>query len=408
MIKRTLFLGFAVLMLSCSTQKGGGSAILSDSVVTDDKQNIAIAGNKKATSRDKSFWGNLLSDVCENSSKENVCISPLSAQLAMAMVVNGAEGETEKEICNTMQIGDDANSNSKKMLSVPAGQSSRFEIANSIWINEKLDVKEEFIAANKEYFDALVERTKFDSNAVSRINEWCKEKTNGRIPSIIEQVRPDDMMYLLNAIYFKAGWRLPFSEENTSKQKFTTENGKEVEVEMMMQRNAAAYYSDNVLSMAAKDYNGGYKMLLVLPNEGVTCGEAAKYLARNFDTCMGKMKRCDLQLSLPKFTTEFCTSLKTGLANLGINRAFSKKAQFGGISDTPLFISDIMQKTFIAVNEKGTEATAVTSVTVGLLSARRPDNVEIITLDRPFIYAIVKNGNEVMFVGKVGNPSKEN
>lgn len=408
MIRRTLFLGFALLLLSCSTQKGGGSATLSDSIVTDGKQNIAVAGDKEATRSDKGFWGDLLSDVCESSSMENVCISPLSAQLAMAMVANGAEGETKKEICNTLQIGDDANSHSKRLLSVQAGQSCRFEIANSIWINEKLDVKEEFIAANKEYFDALVERAKFDNNAVDRINEWCKEKTNGRIPSIIEEVRPDDMMYLLNAIYFKAVWSQPFSEENTSKQKFTTEKGEEVEVDMMMQRNAATYYSDDVLSIAEKSYNGGYRMLLVLPNEGVACGEAAKYLAQNFDACIGKMKRCDLQLSLPKFTTEFCTSLKPHLANLGINRAFSKKAQFGGISDTPLLISDVMQKTFIAVDEKGTEAAAVTSVMVGLLSARRPDNVEIMTLDRPFIYAIVKHDNEVMFVGKVGNPNKEN
>lgn len=404
MIRHALLLAFAVLLLSCSTQKAIDSKISNEDITAAAKQHAVTADDKMTKERCNSFWGDLLNSVCENSSKENVCLSPLSAKLAMAMAVNGAEGKTKEEICSAMQIGDEANSHSKELLSVPSGSSCRLEIANSIWINEKLDVKEGFIATNKEYFDATVERTKFDCNAVSRINEWCREKTNGRIPSIIEEIMPDDMMYLLNAIYFKAIWSQPFSKQNTKKQKFTTDKGEDVEVDMMMQRSAAAYYSDDVLALAAKSYNGGYSMLLALPNEGVTCGEAARHLAKNLDTCVREMNRCDMQLSLPKFTTEFCTSLKPYLSFLGIKRAFGKKAQFGGISDTPLLISDVMQKAFITIDEKGTEAAAVTSVRAGLLSAGRPNNIEIMTLDRPFIYAIVNYDNEVLFVGKVGNP----
>jgi serpin B len=115
----------------------------------------------------------------------------------------------------------------------------------------------------------------------------------------------------------------------------------------------------------------------------------------------------DVSLSLPKFTTDFGMSIKNTLANMGIKRAFGGKAQFGGISDEPLFISDVVQKTYINVNEKGTEAAAVTMAITGLLSMR-PQKIEVITFDRPFIYAIIKdNSKEVLFAGKVGNPNEK-
>ena len=145
-------------------------------------------------------------------------------------------------------------------------------------------------------------------------------------------------------------------------------------------------------------------MLFILPAEGVKSDEAAEYVAKDFDTLLKKMEVCNVTLSLPKFTTDFSVSLKTILENLGIARAFGEKAQFGGISDKPLYISDVVQKTYINVNEKGTEAAAVTMAVAGTLSMR-PLKTEVITFNRPFIYAIIKeSGNEVLFTGKVGNP----
>ena len=145
-------------------------------------------------------------------------------------------------------------------------------------------------------------------------------------------------------------------------------------------------------------------MLFILPAEGVKCDEAAEYVAKDFDTYLKNMEVRNVHLSLPKFTTDFSVSLKPILANLGIKRAFGDKAQLGGISDEALFISDVVQKTYINVNEKGTEAAAVTVAVAGALSMR-PPKTEVITFDRPFIYAIIKDyGNHVLFTGKVGNP----
>lgn len=405
MIKRALYIIAIATISSCCTKKNGTATHGNKPA---EIMHSTTATDKETTAESNTFWSELFVKVCESSTKENICISPLSAQLAMAMVANGAEGETKEEICNVMQFGNDFNSHSKKLMDTPESHSCKFEIANSIWINEKLDVKKPFVVTNREYFDALVERIKFDDSAVSRINGWCNEKTNGKIPNIIEKVKKNDMMYLLNAIYFKAKWNKPFTEQNTTKQKFTTEKGEEVEVDMMMQRSTSTYYSNDLFTMTTKSYNGGYSMLLVLPKEGVNCSEAAKHLANNLDTYIGEMERCDVLLSLPKFKTNFFTSLKPMLTDLGIERAFGNGAQFGGISDKPLLISDVMQKTFISVDEEGTEAAAVTSVAVGLMSAGRPDRIEIMKLDRPFIYAIIDNSNnEVLFAGKVGDPTKK-
>jgi serpin B len=255
------------------------------------------------------------------------------------------------------------------------------------------------------FFDAQVEKTEFNATAVERINNWCKEKTNGKIPSIIERFNENDRMLLLNALYFKAAWHKPFKENNTANKKFTTERGEEITVPTMMMRSNELFYKDDVLAITSKRLQFGYNMLFVLPNEGVRCEEAAVHLANNLDVYLKNMEVCDLTLSLPKFKTEFSRSLKPILEELGIKRAFSNKAQFNGISDDPLFISDIIHKTYIDVNEKGTEAAAVTAMITGLLSMRAPQ-IEIMTLDRPFIYAIVKeDNNEVIFTGKIGNPS---
>jgi serpin B len=271
-------------------------------------------------------------------------------------------------------------------------------------VKELFDVKQKFINTNKEFFDALVERTEFNDETVKRINDWCKENTNGKIPSIIDSFNESDRMIILNALYFNGKWNKPFREEKTTQQRFTTEKGKDIKVPMMMMRANKPYYKDDVLSMTLKQYESGYSMLFILPNEGIGCDEAAEHLAKDFDTYLTAMEPCDLTLSLPKFRTNFSGSLKPVLTKLGIKRAFGGKAQFGGISDEALYISDIVQKTYINVDEKGTEAAAVTMGRAGAFSMRQP-RMEIMTFDRPFIYAIINYNNDVLFIGKVGNPN---
>ena len=396
-------------MASCGTTRNKVNA----TTQADNLENgiTSVTDTDDAVAASNSFWGKLLGEACREMEQENICLSPMSAQFAMAMVASGAEGKTKKEICNTMQLGDSANINSRRLLDDIAtktvwNEHGDVRIANSIWIKDGFDVKQEFIDTNKEFFDALVESAEFNQETVKRVNDWCNENTNGKIPTILDRFTESDRMLLINALYLKAAWSKPFKEENTTEQIFTTEKGEEIKAPTMMMRSNEPFYSDEMVSMVSKRLQGGYSMLFILPGEGVKCDEAAEYVAKDFDTLLKNMEVRNVTLSLPKFTTDFGMSLKPVLANLGIKRAFGNKAQFGGISDEALFISDVVQKTYINVNEKGTEAAAVTVAVAGALSMR-PPKVEIITFDRPFIYAIIKdNGNHVMFAGKVGNPTK--
>lgn len=408
MIKEALYTALIATMASCGTAKNNVQSTTQVDEPKSSTTSIAHADNKAVASN--SFWGKLLSEACKQMDKENICLSPLSAQFAMAMVANGAEGKTKKEILDAMQLGDSANENSRRLLDDIAtktiwNEHGDLRIANSIWIKDCFDVKQEFIDTNKKYFDALVESSEFNQETVKSVNDWCKENTNGKIPTILDRLTENDRMLLINALYLKAAWSKPFQERNTTDKMFTTERGEEIKVPMMMMRSNEPFYRDDAVAMVSKRLQGGYTMLFVLPGEGVGCDEAAEYLAKDLGTFLKNMEVKDVNLSLPKFTTDFAMSLKPILANLGINRAFGSKAQFGGISDEALFISDVVQKTYINVNEKGTEAAAVTVAVAGALSMR-PPKIEVITFDRPFIYAIIKeNGNHVMFAGKVGNPT---
>ena len=408
MIKKALYTTLIAAMVSCGTTRNKVDTTTQAGDLENGITDIAITDNAVAASN--SFWGELLGEACREMNKENICLSPLSAQFAMAMVAGGAEGKTRIEILNAMQLGDSANIKGRRLLNDIAektvwNEHGDVRIANSIWIKEGFEVKQKFVDINKEYFDALVESAEFNQETVKRVNDWCNENTNGKIPTILDRFTESDRMLLINALYLKAAWSKPFKEENTTEEIFTTEKGEEIKAPTMMMRSNEPFYSDDMVSMVSKRLQGGYSMLFILPGEGVKCDEAAEYVAKDFDTLLKNMEVRNVTLSLPKFTTDFSVSLKPILANLGISRAFGGKAQFGGISDDPLYISDVIQKTYINVNEKGTEAAAVTVAVTGLLSMR-PPKVEIITFDRPFIYAIIKdNGNHVLFAGKVGNPT---
>lgn len=388
MIKKILYTILVVCLSACCTKR---------QTTTDN--DIASAN---------SFWGNVFEDLCKQSNKENICLSPLSAQFAMAMLANGAEGETKEEICKALGSYADINAHYNNLLEESnASKECEVNIANSIWINDKLSVKEQFITKNKDYYNAAIEVTPFNKNTLLRINNWCKDMTNGKITSILSDIKPGDRMYLINALYFNADWNKPFNKENTKKENFTTEKGKVVEVDMMTANENSLYYNDEQVEMTVKRYKGNYSMILALPKENVKCSDVAHTLLQDIDKYLSDMNMCNVKLSLPKFTTEFGSSLKDVLEQQGITRAFSHGAELKGISDAPLCVDDIIQKTYVNVDEEGTEAAAVTAITVRL-TAMRPEKSVAMKLDRPFVYAIINNeNNEVLFMGKVGNPIKK-
>ena len=393
-------------LISCSTGRQNlNPEIKGESMIVNNGTTYTVNGEEKKLP----FWGSLFNTVCKESKQENVCISPLSAQLALSMTANGATGETQQQMYGTMGLADDVNAKAKETIEQLSANRYGCEvnIANSIWVNEKLDVKQEFIDTNKEYFNALVTTAPFNKETLQRINEWCSENTKGKIKSALDEIKKNDRMYLINALYFNGGWKDEFNKGKTKEAPFTKEDGTVVEVPMMNQSIKTQYYEDDILQIVVKLFDDTYQMLLVLPAEGVTTEEAAAHLSANYEKILGEMSIYQVTLSMPRFQSDFATSLKNPLKMMGMPRAFGPDAQFDGISREPLYIDDAFQKTFIKVDETGAEAAALTVVRTGLLSMNQKFEERTMNLDRPFIY-IIKNyqPENVLFIGKVGNPNE--
>lgn len=360
-----------------------------------------------------SFATNIFKAVNSTAAEDNFCISPAGALWALSMTANGAAGATAEEIYTTMGYPAAATGRAAynslqqaNMAAMRASEHARVNIANSIWANDRIKVKEGFKTVNSTFYNAPVESVPFDKATENRINDWCSEETEGKITSIIKELPPAARMILVNAIYFKANWAHPFAKRETKKAPFTKGDGKVIEVDMMKQTRRATYYEDDMMQATIRPFERNeYSMLLILPREGVTINSIAEKLTKEYSNTFAKGKEYMLTLEMPRFKIEFGTSLKPVLTSMGISKAFTDDADFSGISKTPLRIDDVIQKTYIAVDEEGAEAAAVTAVQMVAMSALRPVERKEMKLNRPFIYAITNNrSGEILFMGRAGNP----
>lgn len=362
------------------------------------------------------FSMRLFSEVCKNSELENICISPASAVWALSMVVNGAAADTRDRMLRVLGVSnvglDSLNAMQRSLIETLSvyNEFIRLSIANSIWINENRDVKEPFIAANAEYYNAEVKSVPFDNTVLNEVNRWCKEKTDGKIESILNELDPNTKMLLLNALYLKSLWNKPFAKELTDTAVFTKNNGENLRVNMMKQKFRTQYFENDTLQMASKPLGrGALSMFFIMPKSGVSLEQLYSDLSINYTSYVNRMENCEVIMGLPRFKTEFGASLKTMLQQMGMADAFSSSADFENISDAPLFISDVVQKSFIAVNEDGVEAAAVTAAVMDLLAMRPVAQPKEFIMNRPFIYLIVENNSSngnILFMGKVGVPKE--
>jgi len=364
---------------------------------------------------DNQFGFNLFGTLIENSEAgTNLMISPLSISSALSMALNGANGDTRTEMEQVLSSSEftteDINTAYQKLI--PAlrncDTSVDLDIANSIWIRKNFDVLDKFIEVNNDYYDAEVTRLLFDNNAVNQINDWVSRKTHDRIQKMVTSIEPNDVMYLLNAIYFKGSWAEKFDSDATQNKPFTLADGKTVNVPMMRKNLKLSYLATNQFRMAAFPYGRGkFRMLVMLPNEGVSTTEILQSLDKDsWQTYLeGMSQPVELDVWLPKFTFSWETGLKDVLASLGMPKAFSQsEADFTNInSDGGLYISKVKHKTFIEVNEEGTEAAASTSVGISLTSIG-PSAVEF-HADHPFLFFITEEDTgAILFMGQLSDP----
>ncbi len=374
------------------------------------------AAQKKLVESDNKFSFDIFKHIMEeNIDVENVMISPLSISYALSMTLNGADGATRDSMMKTLRYYDidlDEINNSYKDLTdklVDIDERVLMEIANSVWVEEKLRVKQAFMDKLKEYFDAEAhDFSVSDPDIVDVINQWIEDHTNGKIKDMIDPPLPPDIaMLLINAIYFNGKWKYEFDEANTTDMTFYPEGGQQVDVPMMKQELTTAINIREKFMILELPYGqGNYVMDIILPNEGYTTYDIIPLLnSDDWNSWMEGMFNKEVELFMPRFKYEFKTELNDVLSAMGMKIAFDPyEADFSNISEQDLFISKVLHQTFIETNEEGTEAAAATVVMIEFTSV--PGGPLEVRLDRPFIYIIRETStNTIVFMGKTGNPA---
>ena len=282
------------------------------------------------------------------------------------------------------------------------------EIANSIWHERSRRFHEEFISHNRDFFDAEVTGLDFgDPGTVDRINGWVNDKTHGKIKDIVTPPIDRDMvMFLLNAIYFKGSWTNEFDPEHTSDDFFHPRNGESQAVKMMYRKQEFHYYEDSAVQVVELPYGGKrFAMTVILPRPDLDIDQLVRQLeTTQLNRWLGYLPERDGRLYLPRFKLEYEETLNDILISLGMTKAFLPfQADFSGMSDDTLFIDEVKHKSYVEVNEEGTEAAAVTSVGMALASAVMEELPPFeMRVDRPFVFVIhEKVSHSTLFVGKV-------
>ena len=351
----------------------------------------------------------------------NLFVSPLSISMALGMTLNGAAEATEDSMRRTLGLeglsreGINRTYRNLILQLTSADTAVQMEIANSIWFEQTFQVEPEFIKLNREYFFAEVQALDFsDPAAVVTINSWVNERTHGRIPEIIQQLRPGvDVMVLLNAIYFLGQWTHTFNDSFTIQSTFRTEEGEDISCFLMSQENEFPYLETDEYQAIDLPYGkGNFRMTVILPKGDTRLAAfVANFIPEAWHKLRENITKQTVILFLPRFKMECLLrkNLKQALKAMGMDIAFTPgRANFSRISEAEgkrLFISDILHRTFVKVNEKGTEAAGATGV---IISRTSIPEYPTMMVNRPFLFFIwEKETGAILFVGKVMRPQSE-
>lgn len=355
----------------------------------------------------------LFREVNARKAGENVFISPFSAAVALGMTLNGAAGETETAMRATLGLEGrtaqeiNAAYHGLTTLLLELDPSVQLGIANAIFHRSTFPFEETFLQTNRTWFDAEVQGLDFDDAAGSlrTINDWARDETNGRIDGVLDEIREDDVMYLMNALYFKGAWRSQFDPRRTQPAPFTRDDGTQLSVPMMWQSDAAVRLgrADGADVLELPYGNGAFAMTVVLPPSGTPVDDyVASLTPARWSALLGSLREQEIDVYLPRFRMSYEDQWEDVLTAMGMGVAFDDgRADFTRMSTAGrLFISFVKQDTFVDVNEEGTEAAAVTTVGVGLTSM--PPSFRA---DRPFVFAIRERlSGTLLFVGKLAAP----
>ena len=350
-----------------------------------------------------SFQTTFFKEINTQYKGKNVIVSPLSAYQVLGLTTNGANGQSQEEMLLALENKDleELNEINLEILKV-SKDFSTIEIANAIMT--AFTPKEKFVDIALQY-ESSIEPLK----SVTQVNNWCNLKTHGKIPKIMDQLPPNTVMVLLNALYFKGEWVKEFSENLTTTRAFYNFNdeSKSTQIPMMLAKDNYNYYEDSQQQIIEIPYKKDYmSAVIILPSQSI---DINKYISKLDDDTIQKlikkMSTKEVQLQLPKFELEFDSTLNEILQKMGMVQVFDQSlADLTGMKDEKdIYIGQVLQKTFLKVDEKGSEAAAVTAVVVQTKSM--PLNNNRMIINRPFLFMLrnkkLPQNYEMLFMAKI-------
>ena len=339
-------------------------------------------------------------------SGKNTLISPLSVLCALAMTANGAEDETLKQMEAVLGMTTEEMNLYiySYMQNLPQDEKYKLSLANSIWFtdHERFTVNQDFLQTTADYYGADIYKAPFNEQTCKDINNWVKEKTDGMIPSALDKIPADALMYLINALAFDAEWADIYEKYQVKDGEFTKEDGTKQKCELMYSTESN-YFEDAKATGFLKYYKSGkYAFVAMLPKEGVSVSEyIASLTGESLNEMLSNPEHTTVYTSIPKFETSYSVEMTEILKSMGMTEAFDpNNADFAGLGSSTggnISISRVIHKTFISVEEKGTKAAAVTIVEPGDGAAMEPEQPKEVYLDRPFVYMLIDCENNIPF-----------
>lgn len=419
MMKTFALMGMTAMVLSaCRTTRvekaaENGNANWSVNEEVDESFLILSDAQHEMVNNNNSFAFSLYNKTMGMNSR---VVSPLSVTYLMSMLANGADGETQQQILATLGWAgegiqqpslQDINDYSRMLIEKTArlDKAVTVEIANYVAVNKEFKLNSKFQKSVERDYKAGVESLNFTSPCtLKHINDWCNDRTHGMIPSIINEVDPDAVSYLMNAIYFNGTWKDKFSKEETKQEMFRGYT-RDIQYVDMMHRHGEYFYADgDGYSAVSIPYgNGAFRMTVILPSEGSFLRDVmASMDGGKFQALQRSMEKCNVDLKIPRFTTEVELPLNDIISALGAPLIFSSQADFSQFARGDFYVSKMFQKAKIEVSEEGTKAAAVTAA-IMMMSAVRPEKKRNVVFhaDSPFAYIISENSTgSIYFMGQ--------
>lgn len=357
----------------------------------------------------------LLTHLFNSQQQQNIFISPTSIAIALGMTYNGASGTTQQAMARALGLEGlslkDINLGYQKLQTnlQQAEPDLQLSIANSLWANREISFKHQFLKNNREFYQAQVTNLDFNNfQSKNIINSWVKKATNQKIGQIVDSINPDDVLFLINAVYFKGNWHRQFEANLTEEKPFYLSANFSKLQPMMSQTGEYYYYENEQFQAVSLPYEQKrLSMYIFLPKTDKDLTALSQQLtAENWEEWMKQFRRQEGSLQIPRFKLEYGVDLERAIAALGMGIIFDgDRASFEAMTSKPVAIDQIKHKTFVEVNEEGTEAAGVTSVGVRVTSAMETKPFEMV-VDRPFFCAIKdEQTGTILFMGAIVDPT---